>query len=46
MIIIFVWILLRNRKRSGFVNALLRLDTLMLVTAGIYLIVDAVRTFI
>ena len=46
MIIVFVWILLKNRKRSRFVNALLRLDTLMLVTAGIYLIVDAVRTLI
>lgn len=33
----FIWILIRNSKRTNFIHALLRVDTILGVIAGIYL---------
>jgi hypothetical protein len=34
----FMWLLMQNSKRTGFMNALLRFDTLPGIVAGIYLV--------
>ena len=34
----FIWLLMKNGKRTGFVNALLRVDTVLGIVAGVYLI--------
>jgi hypothetical protein len=33
----FIWILLKNSKRTSFIHALLRIDTILGVIAGVYL---------
>jgi len=35
--VVFLWILVRNSKRTGFIHALGRIDTILGVIAGIYL---------
>lgn len=40
----FGWILLRNSKRSGFIHALFRIDTVAGMLAGIYLIVSTFQS--
>ncbi|WPP52688.1 hypothetical protein [Catalinimonas niigatensis] len=42
MIIGFVWILYQNRNRSGLVNALFRIDNVIIIIVGFYLIITAV----
>ena len=37
----FIWILVKNSKRTSFINALLRVDTILGVTAGAYLILTS-----
>lgn len=39
--VVFLWILMRNSKRSGFIHALLRIDTILGVAAGLYLIISS-----
>jgi hypothetical protein len=34
----FIWLLLNNSKRTNFINALLRLDTILGLVAGVYLV--------
>jgi hypothetical protein len=46
LIIAFLWMLRKNRERAGLMNALLRIDTVMIIITGAYLIIDAVHSFI
>jgi hypothetical protein len=41
---IFSWILLKNMKRSGFIHSLLRIDTVIGIAAGLYLIITSVSS--
>ena len=34
----FIWLLLKNSKRTNFINALLRVDTILGLVAGVYLV--------
>lgn len=34
----FIWLLLKNSKRTSFINALLRFDTVSGLIAGVYLV--------
>jgi|688.fasta_scaffold1396658_1 hypothetical protein len=34
----FIWLLLQNSKRISFINALLRVDTVFGLIAGVYLV--------
>jgi hypothetical protein len=34
----FIWLLLKNSKRTSFINALLRFDTVFGLIAGVYLV--------
>ncbi len=36
--VIFIWLLMKNSKRTSFLNALLRLDTIIGLVAGVYLV--------
>jgi hypothetical protein len=38
LLVIFTWILLKNSKRSGFMHALFRIDTILGMAAGCYLV--------
>ena len=33
----FIWLLVKNSKRTSFINALLRVDTILGMIAGMYL---------
>jgi len=44
--IFFAWLLVKNLKRSGIINALLRLDTIGGITAGLYLVVTSIHSLI
>ena len=42
----FSWILVRNSKRSGLINAFLRVDTAAILVIGIYLVFTAVHSLL
>jgi hypothetical protein len=42
---IFTWILIRNRKRTGVIHTLFRIDTMVGVLAGLYLVLSSVNLF-
>ena len=46
LIIAFTWILFRNSKRSGLLHALLRIDTVLGMIAGLYLAITSVHSLI
>jgi hypothetical protein len=37
----FTWILVRNSKRKGFLHSLIRIDTILGLVAGLYLVVTS-----
>ncbi len=41
LLIAFTWILMRNSKRSGILHALLRIDTVLGMAGGVYLVFNA-----
>lgn len=41
LIMVFVWIFIRNFKRSGFASAVIRLDTVVAIIVGVYLVVTS-----
>ena len=43
LLVIFTWILIRNGKRSGFIHTLFRIDTILGIVAGVYLIFTAIH---
>jgi hypothetical protein len=45
-IVIFTWILIKNRNRSGFIHTLFRIDTLAGMVAGFYLIFTSVHSLL
>lgn len=46
-IAVSIWLLNKNRKQTGWLSALLRIDTLVLLIAGSYLTINAVlHTFL
>jgi len=34
----FIWLLMKNSKSTNFINALLRIDTILGLVAGVYLV--------
>ena len=44
--IVFIWLLRRNFKKSGFIPALLRLDTIGGIIAGLYLAVTSIHSLL
>jgi hypothetical protein len=43
MVALFIWLLVKNAHRTGVINALFSIDTMIGVIAGIYLIVTAAQ---
>ena len=43
---VFVWLLIRNSKRIGIMHSLFRIDTILGIVAGGYLIITSVQTLI
>lgn len=43
---LFTWILVRNSKRSGFIHTLFRIDTLVGMVVGLYLIFTATHSLL
>ena len=41
LLIAFGWIVIKNRKRTGVLHALIRIDTMLSLVAGLYLIVTS-----
>ena len=46
LVLVFAWLLVKNSKRSGLMNALMQLDTIIGIIAGIYLVVTSVSSLI
>ncbi len=46
LVLVFTWLLVRNFKRSGIMNALLRIDTIGGIIAGVYLVITAIGSLI
>lgn len=46
LLAIFTWLLIRNGKRSGFIHTLFRIDTILGIVAGLYLIITSVHSFL
>lgn len=44
LLVAFTWILFRNSKRSGLLHALIRIDTIVGMIAGLYLVITAVHS--
>ena len=45
-IAIFTWLLVRNSKRSGFIDALFSIDIILGLVAGFYLIFTSVHSLL
>ena len=43
LLIIFTWILVRNLKRKNLLHSLLRVDTLLGIVAGLYLVLSSIQ---
>jgi len=41
LVVVFIWVLMKNSNRTSFINALLRVDTAFGIIAGIYLVFSA-----
>jgi hypothetical protein len=46
LLVVFCWILRRNSKRTGLLHGLLRIDTLLGVSAGLYLIFSSIQALL
>lgn len=46
LLAVFTWILIRNGKRTGFIHTLFRFDTLVGISASIYLIVSSLSSLL
>jgi type II secretory pathway component PulF len=46
LIVIFFWLLIRNLHRKGFMNALLRIDTIGGIVARLYLVVTSMAALL
>ncbi len=46
LILVFTWLLVKNSKRTGFMNALLRFDIIVGIIAGVYLVVASMGSLI
>jgi hypothetical protein len=42
LVIVFGWLLLKNMRRSGFMQSLFRIDTVLGIVAGLYLSITSV----
>jgi LPXTG-motif cell wall-anchored protein len=44
LLVVFGWLLARNRKRSGFIHAVFRIDIVLGLVAGLYLVVTSLNS--
>jgi hypothetical protein len=42
----FIWLLIKNSKRTSFVNALFRVDTILGLVAGVYLVFSSTQALL
>lgn len=43
LLIVFGWLLIRNHHRRGFIHGLFRLDTVIGLVAGFYLVITSLN---
>lgn len=41
LLVVFTWLLFRNKDRKGIIHVLFRLDTVLGLIAGLYLIINS-----
>ena len=46
LILVFTWLLVKNFKRTGFINALGQFDTMVGIIAGVYLVIASIGSLI
>ncbi len=46
LLVAFTWILIRNSKRTGILHSLFRIETVVGITAGVYLVFTAVLSLV
>ncbi|MBY0435570.1 MAG: hypothetical protein K2U26_15820 [Cyclobacteriaceae bacterium] len=46
LVLVFAWLLIRNAKRSGFLHSMLRVDTLLGMIAGLYLVFSSAQSLL
>jgi len=46
LLVIFTWILIRNRKRTGVIHTLFRIDTIVGLLAGLYFVFASVKSLV
>lgn len=44
LLAVFTWILIKNGRRSGFIHTLFRVDTIIGIVAGVYLIFTSLHS--
>jgi hypothetical protein len=42
----FIWLLMKNSKRTNFINALLQVDTILGLVAGVYLVFTSIYSLL
>ncbi|MBA4054110.1 MAG: hypothetical protein C0490_05305 [Marivirga sp.] len=43
---VFIWLLYRNRNRSGFIQSWLAIETIVGIIAGVYLVFTSVHSLL
>ncbi len=46
LVVAFTWIFVRNSKRSGGLHALLRIDTIAGILAGLYMVLNSIHSLL
>lgn len=46
LLAIFTWLLIRNGRRKGFIHTLFRIDTIIGILAGLYLVATSVHSLL
>lgn len=46
LLVVFTWILIKNSRRSGFIHNLFRIDTIVGMVAGLYLLFISIQSFL
>jgi len=44
LLAIYTWIFIKNRKRTGVIHTLFRIDTIVGLLAGLYLVLSSVKS--
>ena len=46
LVVVFFWILSKNSKRTSFLHAVIRVDTILGIVVGLYLVLTSVNSLL